>query len=388
MLNGKSSQFLLPILVVVALLFVSAPMVRAAAATVDYEKLKVVHVWGVNEKNGELTDESNGLYNTIVVEIENLAAWAAQDGVDAGKLILYLDGDPLKVNTVKLDKVNENKLSYVLFPRDPTEHGWKDLLGRPHKLKRTVSVTVGLEGKLPVQAAPEAKIKLTIINVIWFWIYIVMMLVLLVFFVWLSQASDVLRDAGPTPATGRKTFSLGRSQMAFWFLLVVASYLFIFLVTSAYGALSTAVLALIGISAGTALSAAVIDSSKRNAAQSDRDTLMLEQAKLDGELAAPGAAPDAAKQARLDQVKAKIKELTSAIDPQPTTGFWKDILSDESGISFHRFQMAIWTLVLGVIFIAQVYNVLSMPDFPGELLALMGISGGTYIGFKFPEKQN
>jgi len=42
--------------------------------------------------------------------------------------------------------------------------------------------------------------------------------------------------------------------------------------------------------------------------------------------------------------------------------------------------------VLGVIFIAAVYNVLSMPDYPEQLLALMGISGGTYLGFKFPEK--
>jgi hypothetical protein len=38
--------------------------------------------------------------------------------------------------------------------------------------------------------------------------------------------------------------------------------------------------------------------------------------------------------------------------------------------------------VLGIIFCSQVYNDLSMPDFNGTLLALMGISSGTYIGFK------
>jgi hypothetical protein len=68
-------------------------------------------------------------------------------------------------------------------------------------------------------------------------------------------------------------------------------------------------------------------------------------------------------------------------------GFLKDILSDADGISLHRFQMAIWTIVLGIIFAASVYNSLAMPQFSGTLLALMGISGGTYIGFKFPEKQ-
>jgi hypothetical protein len=29
-----------------------------------------------------------------------------------------------------------------------------------------------------------------------------------------------------------------------------------------------------------------------------------------------------------------------------------------------------------------------MPQFNDTLLTLMGISGGTYIGFKFPEKKN
>jgi len=63
-------------------------------------------------------------------------------------------------------------------------------------------------------------------------------------------------------------------------------------------------------------------------------------------------------------------------------------ISDAEGISLHRFQMAIWTVVLGIIFVAAVYNNLAMPELSSTLLALMGISGGTYIGFKFPEKQS
>jgi hypothetical protein len=62
-----------------------------------------------------------------------------------------------------------------------------------------------------------------------------------------------------------------------------------------------------------------------------------------------------------------------------------DILSDANGVSFHRFQMAAWTVVLGVIFILQVYKVLAMPTFDGSLLALLGISAGTFLGLKVPE---
>jgi hypothetical protein len=62
-----------------------------------------------------------------------------------------------------------------------------------------------------------------------------------------------------------------------------------------------------------------------------------------------------------------------------------DILSDANGVSFHRFQVAAWTLVLGIIFVIQVYKVLAMPNFDGSLLALLGISAGTYLGLKIPE---
>jgi hypothetical protein len=63
------------------------------------------------------------------------------------------------------------------------------------------------------------------------------------------------------------------------------------------------------------------------------------------------------------------------------------MLSDEQGISLHRLQLFVWTLVLGVIFVADVYNRLSMPQFSSTLLGLMGISSGTYLGFKAPENR-
>jgi hypothetical protein len=74
--------------------------------------------------------------------------------------------------------------------------------------------------------------------------------------------------------------------------------------------------------------------------------------------------------------------------PQESQGFLPDILNDgANGVSFHRFQMFVWTFVLAILFIYSVWNRLSMPDFNATLLALMGISSGTYLGFKIPEKQ-
>ena len=67
-------------------------------------------------------------------------------------------------------------------------------------------------------------------------------------------------------------------------------------------------------------------------------------------------------------------------------GFLKDILSDEHGISLHRFQIFAWTIVMVAVFIRQVTAYLSMPEFDSSLLILMGISSGTYLGFKVAEK--
>lgn len=64
-----------------------------------------------------------------------------------------------------------------------------------------------------------------------------------------------------------------------------------------------------------------------------------------------------------------------------------DILTDANGISFHRFQMLAWTIVLVSIFLNGVFRTLTMPPLNPTLLALMGISAGTYLGFKIPEKQ-
>ncbi len=90
---------------------------------------------------------------------------------------------------------------------------------------------------------------------------------------------------------------------------------------------------------------------------------------------------------RLAQINQQNKALAPTPSAGASAGFLRDILSDGSGYSFHRFQIFAWTIVLGVIFISSVYNGLTMPEFSATLLGLMGISSGTYIGFKFPEQR-
>lgn len=78
--------------------------------------------------------------------------------------------------------------------------------------------------------------------------------------------------------------------------------------------------------------------------------------------------------------------IDAALSKPVSEGITKDLLTDVNGVSFHRFQMLVWTIVLGFIFCVEVYKTLRMPEFDTTLLALMGISAGTYLGFKIPER--
>ena len=69
-------------------------------------------------------------------------------------------------------------------------------------------------------------------------------------------------------------------------------------------------------------------------------------------------------------------------------GVMSSILAENNLISFHRFQIFVWTLILGIMFVANVYNELAMPEFSATLLGLLGISAGYYIAFKLPESKS
>ncbi|HVG34194.1 MAG TPA: hypothetical protein VM911_13980 [Pyrinomonadaceae bacterium] len=306
---------------------------------------------GANDPNALKVTKVEGklaLFNTIKVTVQNLQALLKEAGNDYSKLVLYLDGYPLKgIDVRQSAEANQLQFDIRQTDNDETKARWNSLFGRPNlPIPRTkpVSVSVGVEGKQPIQTDVK-QYPLTVIDGRWYWAYVAG-LIFVTFLLWRwARNSDLLRVA-KRPAPDRpQRYSLGFCQMAFWFYVVAASYVFIWMVTSEYRVFPGEVLALLGISAATALGASLINTS------------------------GPG-------------------ETTRALAPQDSEGWFSDITTDENGkVSFHRFQIVIWTVVLGIIFLFTIYNLLTMPKFPDTLLALMGISSGTYIGFKFPEKK-
>ncbi len=269
-------------------------------------------------------------------------------------IVLFLDGRPIANATPfpPADPANE-MLAFVLDRREPSRDAWTHLLGRPSFADRPVSISVGIEDEYAV--ASNQSVLLRAIPRGWFAAWSVLLASLVAAFLALATRSDVLRDPGPQPVVdARKPYSLAKMQAAWWFFLILASYLFIGLVSGDYDTTITGtVLSLLGISAATAVGSATIDAAKRDAVA----TAARAHAALSGVVVVPV--------------------------PARTRGhWWLDILSDGDGVNFHRFQMAAWTAVLGVIFVHEVYASLAMPTFDASLLGLLGISAGTYLGLK------
>ena len=201
----------------------------------------------------------------------------------------------------------------------------------------------------------------------------------------LGVRSDLLRDGQPTdfggakPAKGvyRRPFSLAQTQMAWWFCLILAAYLYIAFTTSpdltqfnVNGGIVEQSLILMGIGTGTALGATMIEQVKT-------------PPDPDGTL---GKFQLAVSTLKTDPTNAAALAARDALAPQlASQNFFADILTDVNGISLHRFQAMVWTLVLGGMFVTNVAALKAMPTFNAELLGLLGISNGVYLGFKVPE---
>ncbi len=280
----------------------------------------------------------------ILVRVEGLDKWlGSEDRINS--VILYLDDRPLA--SVKAEPTGPADGTVRTLAFDLRRNGdapqeleaWRRILISARRASpNSVHLSVGLPDRGPIASEVQLYLKRAKAGYeALVWVGLVLAISAVVLLAW---RTELLRDAGPVPkGGGKRTFSLGRTQMAIWFCLVLVGWVYISLITMSAASVSGSILILLGISAGIGLIAVEIDSQKTS-------------------------------------------------DCGPSKGWLKDILSDENGISFHRLQMFIWTLALGVYFTVSVFKDLLMPEFDSQLLILMGISSGTYLGFKLPEKSS
>lgn len=324
------------------------PRAFGQAAAVDLKVLDAA-CHKLHRAPGDASDKQDHceLGDTVTVRFSNLDEWMAANTElhDPRHLVIAFNGHALQGTAPNVLIAGSNELSFAINAPEGTDEeanankqAWRAIL-RKHRSPTQLTLSVGLKNGQTFYGSYPLNFKLYP----WYARIVFVMIALLFLSVgYLSAHSGMIRVPGPKPDGGQaRPFSLGRSQMAWWFLLVIASYLYIWLITDNRDSLTSGVLILIGISAATGLGSQVAGGKKDDAA----------------------IVPVAASQ-----------------------GFFQDLLEDENGVSFDRLQMVSWTFVLGLVFVVEVWTDLHMPDFSQTLLGLMGISSGTYVGFKLPGK--
>jgi energy-coupling factor transporter transmembrane protein EcfT len=287
-----------------------------------------------------------GLGDAVILTIKDLGAYLDGDQDACGDLILFLAEVPIPGHPPEACDPYTGEVRFQLDRTADSDQAWHVLLAEPVSFTKKVEVSIGTKGRLAFPSDVK-DFELEIVPAIEFVGFLIGLLLTILMAAYLAKTTTILRNAVPGLPPMQAPYSLSRFQLAFWSLLVIAAYLFIWLITQELDTITGSVLALLGIGSATALGATIIDQGKP--ANSPPDS------------PAPAA-------------------------PVASRGFLNDVLSDDQGLSIYRFQLFAWTLVLGVIFCASVYNGLAMPQFSTTLLGLMGISSGTYLGFKVPEK--
>jgi hypothetical protein len=300
----------------------------------------------VGDKHECVRDSEEMLGHHLKLRVSNLKSWIDKKN-SPENLILYLNGRQLaKTNPVSVSVSYDpahpelNELIFKLQRTAETDATWDDLIVRDKNwrgfflkgVSRQARPSIGPENG--IAAETHAVFELVLLPLAWVYVCFAFMCFTLVGLIVLARRSTLLKDNPGGP------YSLARTQMAIWSWLLVNAYFFLFVMTWDPAVdIPTSMLGLLGISATTYVAAALVD---RN----------------DG---------------------------TST--PPASKGFWKDI-SGSSGVQLHRIQIIAWTVVLAFVFIVRIFTKLSIPDFNPTLLGLLGLSAGTYVGFKFPENQS
>jgi hypothetical protein len=175
-----------------------------------------------------------------------------------------------------------------------------------------------------------------------FGIGLTVVIIFLIVSVWMAfvAKSNILKDR--SDSLEKKPYSLARFQLYWWSIIVISSYILLFSIRDHFSLLNATALILMGISITSTGFAFLIDYSDS------------------------------------DKVRHQDK---------PGVNFFTDVLSDDDGVSIHRFQNLIFTFLFGIIFIYKVFDTGRMPVFGQTELFLMGLSSAAYLALKAGENK-
>ena len=285
---------------------------------------------------------SAGLEEEVSVTVKGATAFRPE-ALGNNTLELFFDGIPLtdvNPSANSIDSTGNGVLSFDIPYSEKSFALWDRFSqarppGFEHIFSRQVSVSVGIAGGVPLKTDVQ-NFSLILVSRVWFWVALAVIGAIILIFMGLVARTEILREDGPDPPPGlHRPYSLAKVQMAVWTLSLIVAWVFLYVIDHTMDSIPDSLVALMGISAGTGVAVRQLVTGRQ----------------LAGTMV--------------------------------SRGFLRDVLTDETGVSFHQFQLAAWTVVAAVVFWRQAIFHLRLPEFPASILLLIGISSATHIGSQF-----
>jgi hypothetical protein len=240
-------------------------------------------------------------------------------------LKLFVDG--LQIDGLTPDCSHAGEIRFTPAVNEKNVKTWRALFARAPGCCRQVSVSAGT-GDHEIET-DVVSIPMRIINRVRWLLTIALALLATAAILFLHWRTSLLSN-------------LPRMQIAAFALAIGIAYGYIWSTTGEVSTINGSALTLIGIGLGTAAGNAILSSGKRVS------------------------------------VPAAVEALANAGVEAPV----------ETKVRFdlHALQAAVWTAVVAFIFIAGAYRDLEMPTLSEQMLAILGISAGTYLALSFKKR--
>ena len=245
---------------------------------------------------------------------------------------LYIDG--LKVTGLKPWETNDGEKILYFTLNERVVKLIEQYSESSSSDEKITAIYLGIGNETKIFAQSKTPLFLEIRQKIdWRWLLFISAIILGIAII--ALCFQVLKD------DNNLYYSLSRTQLFYWSLLIVFAYLYISFTTGTLPLIPGSILAIVGIGVATTAATRVIENRNKDGVPIDESAT--------------------------------------------SDGFLLDILSDGSSINIQRFQSVIFNLFFGIIFIQKALGTHLMPQFEDNVLLLLGISSGTYAGLKITE---
>lgn len=240
-------------------------------------------------------------------------------------LQLFVDG--LQIDGLTPDCSHAGEIRFTPAMNEKNVKTWRALFARAPGCCRQVSVSAGT-GDHEIET-DVVSMPMRIINRVRWLLTIALALLATAAILFLHWRTSLLSN-------------LPRMQIAAFALAIGIAYGYIWSTTGEVSTINGSALTLIGIGLGTAAGNAILSSGKR--------------------VSVPTAVQALANAGIEAPVETKVR------------------------FDLHALQAAVWTAVVAFIFIAGAYRDLEMPTLSEQMLAILGISAGTYLALSFKKR--